>query len=81
MVWATMTSKGQVTVPKEVRESLSLASGSAIDFAWADGVWIVRRATTSVTSLKGCVPLPRQPVSLDDMDAAVAAGAAETMNR
>ena len=81
MVWAMMTSKGQVTVPKEVRESLSLVAGSAIDFSWGDGVWIVRRATTSVRSLKGCVPTPVRPVSLDDMDDAVAAGAAETMGR
>lgn len=80
-MWATMTSKGQVTVPKEVRESLRLAAGSAIDFSWADGEWIVRRATTSVRSLKGSVPLPERPVSLDDMDDAVAAGAVETMGR
>ena len=81
MARATMTSKGQVTVPKEVRESLSLVQGSAIDFCWTDGVWIVRRATTSVRSLKGCVPLPERPVRLEDMDAAIVAGALATMDR
>ena len=81
MAWATMTSKGQVTVPKEVRDSLSLVAGSAVDFSWVDGVWVMRRATTSVRSLRGCVPPPQRPVSLDDMDDAVAQGASETMGR
>lgn len=33
-----------------------------------------------VENLRGCVPPPAQPVSLDDMDDAVASGAAETMD-
>ena len=41
----TMTSKGQVTVPKAVREALGLAPGSAVAFEMdADGRVLVRKA-------------------------------------
>ena len=81
MVWATMTSKGQITVPRAVRESLRLTAGSTVDFTSVDGEWVLRRATTSIRSLRGCVPVRPEPVSLDEMDDAVASGAAASMNR
>jgi AbrB family looped-hinge helix DNA binding protein len=79
-MWATVTSKGQVTVPKPVREALRLVPGSAVDFVEQDGMWTVRRATRSIKELKGAVPAPPQPVTIDDMNTAVASGAAETMH-
>lgn len=68
---ATMTSKGQVTVPKPVREKLLLRPGDKIDFRLEDdGVHLVP-VTASVTQLKGMVPKPASPVSLAAMDEAV----------
>jgi AbrB family looped-hinge helix DNA binding protein len=41
----TVTSKGQVTIPKSIRDSLGLEPGSQVEFAvGADGEFILRRA-------------------------------------
>lgn len=40
---ATITSKGQVTIPKEVREALDLAPGTEVDFIRQDGNVVLRR--------------------------------------
>ncbi|MHB8255598.1 MAG: AbrB/MazE/SpoVT family DNA-binding domain-containing protein, partial [Acidiferrobacter sp.] len=31
-MWATMTDKGQITIPKEIREKLRIGPGSKLDF-------------------------------------------------
>lgn len=40
---ATVTSKGQITLPREVREALGLRSGSQVDFVVRDGEAILRK--------------------------------------
>ena len=41
----TLTSKGQVTIPKQIRDALSLAPGAAVEFAVnAEGDVVVRKA-------------------------------------
>jgi antitoxin PrlF len=35
---ATLTSKGQVTIPKEIRDAMGLEAGSMVDFVQRDGV-------------------------------------------
>ena len=40
---ATMTSKGQITVPKKVRDALGLVPGSQIEFSVADGCAVLRK--------------------------------------
>ena len=73
----TMTSKGQVTVPKPIRDRLHLKPGDKIDFMLdEDGGVRVVPVTASVTQLKGMVPRPGYPVSLADMDKAIAKAAA-----
>ena len=69
---ATITSKGQVTLPKPVRDKLRLRPGDKIDFMLEeDGSLRVTPVTASVTQLKGMVPKPEFPVSLEAMDEAV----------
>ena len=76
MATATLTSKGQVTLPREVRASLGVAAGDRLDFIrMDDGNYAIVPASHSLRSLKGVLPRPSQPVSLEDMDAAIAAGA------
>jgi antitoxin PrlF len=78
MATATVTSKGQVTIPAEVRRELGLRSGSRLDFIRLDGgAYEIVPVTGSVKSLKGLVPPPAVPVTLEEMDAAIAEGAAE----
>ena len=51
---STLTSKGQTTIPKEVREHLNLHSGDQIDFLLRpDGTVVLRPATLHVRELKG----------------------------
>jgi len=77
MPTATLTSKGQITVPIEVRKKLGLRQGSSVHFiADGDGFRIESR-TQRARDLAGVLPKPAQPVTLDEMDAAIATGAIE----
>ena len=70
---ATMTSKGQVTFPKPIRDKLRLRPGDKVDFMLEeDGSLRVTPVTASVTQLKGMAPKPESPVSLEAMDEAIA---------
>ncbi|MGB5734101.1 MAG: AbrB/MazE/SpoVT family DNA-binding domain-containing protein, partial [Thiohalocapsa sp.] len=70
-----ITSKGQITLPKALRERLHLTPGDRVEFVLDDNdvVRMVPR-TTSVTRLKGLLPKPDRPVSLAEMEAAIQAG-------
>ena len=73
---ATLTPKGQLTLPKEVRAALGVGPGDRVEFVrMEDGNYAVMPATQSVKMLKGLIPKPRKPVTLADMDAAIARGA------
>ena len=75
---ATLTSKGQVTIPKPVREALRLQAGDRVEFvALGNGRFELVAATRDVTELRGVLGAITQPVSTDDMERAVAEGAAE----
>ena len=71
---ATLTSKGQLTLPKAVREHLKVATGDAVDFViGADGEVRVRAGDVDVRELQGFLHKPgRRPVMLEQMDEAVA---------
>ncbi len=74
MSTATVTSKGQVTIPKEIREKLNLQSGDKIKFLTDDqGRVSIFPATKSVTILKGMVPKQKAPVTVDEMNKTVKA--------
>lgn len=68
MPTATLTSKGQITIPKEVREALGIGTGDRVEFvAEEKGVYRVVAATRDVRHLKGVVGKPPKPVSVEDM--------------
>jgi antitoxin PrlF len=78
MTVGTVTSKGHITIPADVRKALGLRPGSRVDFvSRADGVVELRVAHGSVRSLKGFIQAPDRPVTLEEMDEAIAEGAAE----
>jgi AbrB family looped-hinge helix DNA binding protein len=69
---ATLTSKGQVTLPIDVRRALRLESGDGVTFEPAgEGAYLLRPAAGDIRRLKGVVPAPAKPVSLEAMDAAI----------
>jgi antitoxin PrlF len=77
MSTATVTSKGQITIPKEVRDALHLRAGHRLDFeVRADGNVLVRPRTLDARKLFGIVKSKRRkPVTLEEMDLAIAKGA------
>lgn len=80
MATATMTSKGQVTVPREIREALGLKAGDKISFVALGGsrAAIVPR-NRSVEDLFGMLYDPnRPPMTIEEMNEAAAEGAAES---
>lgn len=81
MATATLTSKGQTTIPKEIREKLGLHPGDKIDFVMGeDGIVTLRPITIDVRELCGFLKRPGQRVAtLEDMDAAIAEGALDSM--
>ena len=70
---ATLTSKGQITIPAEVRTALGVTFGDRIDFIESEkGRFIIVPATCSVRELKGLVPKPKKPVSIEEMNGVAA---------
>lgn len=70
---ATLTSKGQVTIPKQARDTLNLDTGDRVEFIIDDdGRLFILPVTRSVKTLKGMLPKPPSPVSLEEMDEAIA---------
>ncbi len=73
MTIAVLTSKGQITIPKSVRERLKVDAGDRVEFVEsAQGVFTLVAATRDVQALKGLIPKPGRPVSIDDMNRAIA---------
>ena len=72
MSQATMTTKGQITIPAEVRKALNLNAGDKVVFITREsGEVVIFPATRDVKSIKGMIQKPADPVSLDAMDAAI----------
>lgn len=70
MALATMTSKGQITVPKEARELLGLKPGDRVEFTPdGDGAITMRRARIqSITDLFGILPAGVLPATDEELD-------------
>lgn len=73
MTTATLTSKGRITIPAEVRHHLKIGAGDRVEFIQiASGRYELVAATQSITDLKGMFSqLPHQ-VSIDDMNKTIA---------
>ncbi len=70
MSQSTITSKGQITIPKDVRDILHLESGSKVDFLINDdGEAIMRPLSKTPDDVFGFLASPkRRKVSVKDMD-------------
>lgn len=76
MTYATVTSKGQVTIPVAVRTRLGLRPGSRLAFVPTDtGGYEIHVEAGSIQALKGAVSPPSRPVSVEAMNEAIADGA------
>jgi antitoxin PrlF len=78
MATATVTSKGQITIPAQVRNALGLEAGDRVEFVeQGKGQFAIVAATRSVQELKGRFQGKRgKPVTIEEMNAAIAKRAA-----
>lgn len=79
---ATVTDKGQVTVPKELRDKMGIVPGSKLDFELTEqGVLHVRVLARGADNLFGIVRRPHQAhLGVEAMDEGIAE-AVESRNR
>lgn len=72
---ATITTKGQVTVPRVIRERLRIGAGDRVDFIVNDdGDVVVRRAKAGINLLRGLLApshSKKRRVTIADMEAAI----------
>jgi antitoxin PrlF len=80
MAAATITSKGQVTIPVQVRAALGVDAGDRIEFVEVGkGKFNIVAATRSVKELDGLLYRKgRKPISIEEMNAAIAKGASRS---
>jgi len=80
MAAATITSKGQITIPVQVRNALGVSTGDRVEFVeLKKGEFAIVALTRSLRELNGLYKgRRRKPASLAEMDAAIAKGAAES---
>ena len=66
---ATLTSKGQTTIPKEIREFLGMKSGDQMTFTlMPDGTVVMRVKNKSITQLAGLLHKKgRKPVPIEQL--------------
>ena len=73
MATATLTSKGQITIPIAVRQELQLDTGDRVEFVQiAPGRFEMIANTSDVTELKGMFGAPKKAVSIEAMNQAIA---------
>lgn len=73
MSTATLTSKGQITIPADVRRSLNVRAGDRVEFVPVEqGRFELVAATRSVRELKGLFGKAVRTVSIDEMNRTIA---------
>ena len=72
MTTATVTSKGQITIPWEVRRALKVEMGDQVEFVEVQsGQFLMMTVNRSVTELKGMFGKAKKIVSIDAMNEAI----------
>jgi AbrB family looped-hinge helix DNA binding protein len=71
MATATITSKGQITIPATIRSDLHVVPGDRVEFVKiAEGRYEVVAATKDITQLKGLIKTDKT-ASIDEMNNAI----------
>ncbi len=74
-----LTSKGQITLPVEIRKEMGLKPGDRLEFNRniETGTYEMTRKTGSIQDLFGIVKYDGPPVTIEEMDEAIAQGAVD----
>jgi AbrB family looped-hinge helix DNA binding protein len=79
MPTATVTSKGQITIPVEVRTALGLDAGDKIDFVgMGEGQFAIKPRNASIRDLEGCIARLDHVPTIEEISEGIRAGAAES---
>ena len=80
---ATMTSKGQVTVPKAIRDRLKLKTGDKLEFVEIDGKVFLNARNLRAVDLAGILgpPPSGRSLTVEEIDDAIAEAVAEDDRR
>ena len=72
-MFATLTSKGQLTLPKEIRDRLNLDAGAILDFKiQADNTITARHVQPDARRIRGLLKSPHSaPLTVEQMDEAI----------
>ena len=83
MATCIVTSKGQITVPVEVRNDLGLKTGDKVEFSRdpETGNYALSRKTGKISDLRGMFKHLGPPVSVEDMNRGIADHMAEEHER
>ena len=81
MAVATVTSKGQVTIPKEVRDELGIETGTKLYFVRTAQGYVLKPARNSILALAGTVQYDGPALSIGEMDEAIGLGVAAENER
>jgi AbrB family looped-hinge helix DNA binding protein len=72
VIYSTMTSKGQTTVPAEVRELLKLKPGDRLRYIIRNGEVMLKAKNKRLMDLAGCLHRPGMPtMTIEEMDQAI----------
>ncbi len=77
MIESAITSKGQTTLPKAIREALGVSSGDRVRYVIMDNGDVRLLPVRRLSELFDMFAYDGPPVTLEDMDRAIAEGASE----
>jgi antitoxin PrlF len=72
---SAITAKGQMTIPKAIRDHLGLKPGDRVKFFIHPDGTVVMRPMLPASALRGILKPPGRPVTIDEMNEAIAEGA------
>lgn len=76
MTTATISSKGQTTIPGAIRRELGLAAGDRVEFLLAPGGYaVLLPRDLQPRDLRGLLPRPDRPATIEELNEAVAEAA------
>lgn len=76
MSTSTVSTKGQVVIPADVRADLKIDAGTRVEFVKTVEGWLLKPATRPVTALKGMLPARSKPATVEEMNRAIRSRAA-----
>lgn len=68
MLQSIMTSRGQITIPAEIRRKLNLHSGNKLEFVLKDDQVLLLPINKSIRDLKGILPKPVNTLTCEEMN-------------